>query len=172
LAKTYHYHILELKTSLQKLAKLGIVDYEASTNKPTIEFLINKVATKDFPLDQTQYTNRKTSLKDQLKACLNYLEEKSICRSIQLLDYLGEKNSTPCGVCDCCLSRTNKIIPQDYLDIRDTILINLESKIYTPIHKLLLLNKKYPELAVRKVLDRLLELNQIEKGQGEVFKKT
>lgn len=172
LAKTYHYHILELKTSLQKLTKLGIVDYEASTNKPTIEFLINKVATKDFPVDQTQYTNRKTSLQDQLKACLNYLEERSICRSIQLLDYLGEKNSAPCGICDCCLSRTNKIIPQDYLDIRDTILINLESKIYTPIHKLLLLNRKYPEMAVRKVLDRLLELNQIEKGQGEVFKKT
>jgi ATP-dependent DNA helicase RecQ len=171
LAKTYHYDILELKTTFQKLAKLGILDYEASTNKPTIEFLTNKEAAKDIPIDQTQYIERKTSLHDQLKACLDYLEERTICRSIQLLDYLGEKNSATCGICDCCLSQTNKIMKQDYIDIRDTVLMNLEPKIYTPIHKLLLLNKKYPELAVRKVLDRLIELNQIEKGQGEVFKK-
>jgi hypothetical protein len=70
-----------------------------------------------------------------------------------------------------CLSEKNSITKEDYLKIRDAILANLEPNIYTAIDKLIKLLKNYPELAIRKVLDRLLELNQIEKGVGEVFRK-
>jgi len=171
LAKTYHYNLTELKISLQKLAQKGIISYEPSTNKPTLEFLTNKTASNDIPIDQAQYRVRKQILLDQTKACLDFIKNTKDCRSRQLLDYLGESHSEKCGICDVCLSEKNSITKEDYLKIRDAILANLEPNIYTAIDKLIKLLKNYPELAIRKVLDRLLELNQIEKGVGEVFRK-
>lgn len=171
LAKTYHYNLTELKISLQKLAQKGILSYEPSTNKPTLEFLTNKTAANDIPIDQAQYRVRKQILLDQTKACLDFIKNTKDCRSRQLLDYLGESHSEKCGICDVCLVEKNIITKEDYLKIRDAILANLEPNIYTAIDKLIKLLKNYPELAIRKVLDRLLELNQIEKGVGEVFRK-
>ena len=170
-AKTYHYHILELKVSLQNLAKKEVIHYEAATNKPTLEFLIDKLAVKDIPLDIQQYSERKEILIHQWQSCLDYMQSQKPCRSQQLLAYLGESNSEKCGICDVCLGEKNNVKKEDYLKIRDAILLNLEPRIYTPIDKLVKLLKNYPEQAIRKVLDRLLELNQIEKGVGEIFKK-
>jgi ATP-dependent DNA helicase RecQ len=170
-AKTYHYNMLELKVNLQNLAKKEIIHYEAATNKPTIEFLINKLAVHDIPLDLQQYQERKKILLDQQQACLDYIQSGQPCRSQQLLTYLGEVNSEKCGFCDVCLGEKNTITKEDYLKMRDVILVNLEPNIYIAIDKLIKLLKNYPEQAIRKVLDRLLELNQIEKGVGEVFKK-
>lgn len=172
LAKTYHYNLTELKISLQKLAQKGIISYEPSTNKPTLEFLTNKTAANDVPINQSQYRVRKQILLDQTKACLDYIKNTKECRSRQLLNYLGESHSEKCGICDVCLGEKNSISKEDYLKIRDAILANLEPNIYTTIDKLIKLLKNYPELAIRKVLDRLLELNQIEKGVGEVFRKS
>lgn len=172
LAKTYHYNLTELKISLQKLAQKGIISYEPSTNKPTLEFLTNKTAANDVPIDQAGYRVRKQILLDQTKACLDFIKNTKECRSRQLLNYLGESHSEKCGICDVCLSEKYSISKEDYLKIRDAILANLEPNIYTTIDKLFKLLKNYPELAIRKVLDRLLELNLIEKGVGEVFRKS
>ncbi len=136
-----------------------------------MEFLTNKTAANDIPIDQAQYRVRKQILLDQTKACLDFIKNTKDCRSRQLLDYLGESHSEKCGICDVCLVEKNIITKEDYLKIRDAILANLEPNIYTAIDKLIKLLKNYPELAIRKVLDRLLELNQIEKGVGEVFRK-
>ncbi|MFN5848895.1 MAG: ATP-dependent DNA helicase RecQ, partial [Chitinophagales bacterium] len=130
LAKTYHYNLTELKISLQKLAQKGIINYEPSTNKPTIEFLTNKTAANDVPIDQTQYRVRKQILLDQTKACLDFIKNTKECRSRQLLNYLGESHSEKCGICDVCLVEKNSITKEDYLKIRDVILANLEPNIY------------------------------------------
>lgn len=170
-SKTYHYNILELKNSLRNLAKKEIIHYEAASNKPTLEFLIDKLAAKDIPLDIQQYRKRKEILLNQLQACLNYIQSKKPCRSQQLLTYLGELNSDKCGICEVCLGEKNFISQEDYLRMRDILLLNLELNNYTPIDKLAKLLKKYPEQAIRKVLDRMLEINEIEKGVGEVFRR-
>jgi ATP-dependent DNA helicase RecQ len=171
LTKTYHYNLFELKVNLQNLAKKGIITYEASTSKPTLEFLVDKLAVKDISLDETQYRERKKILIDQSQTCLDYMKASQTCRSQQLLGYLGELNTEKCGICDVCLIKKNTISQKDYLLIKDIIIQNLEPNLYTPIDKLLKLMRNYPEQAIRKVLDRLLELNKIEKGVGEVFRK-
>jgi ATP-dependent DNA helicase RecQ len=99
------------------------------------------------------------------------MQSQKPCRSQLLLNYLGESKSEKCGICDVCIGEKNSIKKEDYLKIREAILVNLEPNIYIGIDKLIKLLKNYPEQAIRKVLDRLLELNQIEKGVGEVFKK-
>jgi ATP-dependent DNA helicase RecQ len=37
-----------------------------------------------------------------------YITEQNNCRSVVLLNYFGEKESTRCGICDVCLER-NKL---------------------------------------------------------------
>jgi ATP-dependent DNA helicase RecQ len=46
---------------------------------------------------------------DQVEAMLDYVENDSTCKSMQLLAYFGEKNTVPCGVCSVCIhSKKNK----------------------------------------------------------------
>jgi len=172
LAKNYHYNLTELKTMLRNLKKWEIIEYQESTNKPTLEFLINKMNTANIPFDNQQYYDRKKIIATQTESVINFIENDRECRSIQLLNYFGELNSQECEICDVCLSKkAKKLVSKDeYLKIRDSIITQLEKKVFTPIDKLVKLNKPIGEAPVRRVLDRLLELNQIEKGDGEVFR--
>lgn len=61
---------------------------------------------------------------NQVTAMLNYVENDSICKSMQLLTYFGEKAPTPCGICSVC-TKTNKS-PQDVSTIKKQVIKLLE----------------------------------------------
>ena len=64
----------------------------------------------------------------QVKAMLDYTENDSVCKSMQLLAYFGEKNPEPCGICSVCLnSKEQKKKPQDLKSIRNQIIELLEN---------------------------------------------
>lgn len=173
LAKTYHYDILELKTMLTYLAKKEIITYTPSSNLPTIEFLINRSSSAHIPFDSSLYHQRKKIFLNQSNAVISYIENNSTCRSQQLLTYFGEKQNTPCGICDVCMSQKSEktVQAEDYWKIRERILTNLENKVYTSLDKLIKLNREFPEQATRRVIDRLIERNEIEKGENYTYKK-
>ena len=48
---------------------------------------------------------QQNKLKQQhVKAMLDYVENESVCKSMQLLAYFGEKNTEPCGICSVCIN--------------------------------------------------------------------
>lgn len=169
-AKSYHYNLMELKKTLKILHEKQIVLYQASTSQPTLTFLENKTLTTSLTLNNKLYYERKNIYTTQLECVINYLTQKKTCRSIFLLDYFGEKNQQLCQKCDIDTVSMSKIGKEDYLKIKNTILENLDHRIFIGIDKLLKINKEYREYHVRRVLDRLTELELIEKGNGEMFK--
>ncbi|MEC3908426.1 RecQ family ATP-dependent DNA helicase [Tamlana sp. 2201CG12-4] len=64
---------------------------------------------------------------DQVSAMLDYIENDSICKSVQLLSYFGEKNAKPCGVCSVCLESKKKNATQDVGHIKKQVIKLLES---------------------------------------------
>lgn len=171
LAKNYHYEMKELKSSLLHLASKEYIYFKPSTNKPTITFKCDKLASKDIAINSTLYYERKKIRIDQTQACIDYIEDTNRCRSQQLLTYLGEENSISCGICDVCIQAKQKVTKDDYIQIKEILLDNIDKNNFVAMDKLLKLLNKYPQQAVRKVIDRLIELNLIEKGNGEVFRK-
>ncbi|MCR8668081.1 RecQ family ATP-dependent DNA helicase [Aestuariibaculum sp. M13] len=51
-----------------------------------------------------------TLKEDQVNAMLDYINNDSVCKSMQLLSYFGENEIEPCGICSVCI--TNKKKPQ------------------------------------------------------------
>lgn len=172
IAKNYHYNLAELRTMLKRLTKLEIIDYSPSTNKPTLEFLINKSSVEDIPIDTTQYRERKNIITNQINAVIDYINNTKVCRSMQLLEYLGELNSRECGICDICLAKksSKNISKEDFLEIKNRILALFSKTEFIDLADVENELNIYPSYAIRRVIDRLLELNQLEKGGGETFK--
>ncbi len=72
---------------------------------------------------------QQNKLKQQhVKAILDYVENESVCKSMQLLAYFGEKNTEPCGICSVCINFKKHKKPQDLKSIKKQIIELLENR--------------------------------------------
>ena len=172
LAKNYHYNLFELRTMLRNLQKWEVIFYQEATNKPTIQFQIDKLPQANMPFDNQQYNLRKKTKTEQWNAILDYTKSDLDCRQSFLLKYFGEDVQEACGVCDKCLASNAKtaISERDFLEIRIAILKALKETPSLNIQNLIIINEKFKEVYIRRVLDRLIELDLVEKFDGESFR--
>ncbi|MFD1614068.1 RecQ family ATP-dependent DNA helicase [Gelatiniphilus marinus] len=95
----------------------------------------------------------------QVKSMLDYVENDTVCKSIQLLAYFGEKDVKPCGICSVCFLAEKKNKPQDINTIKKRIIELLENGDLSS--RLISTTLNYPEKDVKTVLKLLLEHNMI-----------
>ena len=91
----------------------------------------------------------------QVKAMLDYVENESVCKSMQLLAYFGEKNTEPCGICSVCITFKKHRKPQDIKSIKKQIIELLENGDQSS--RALLAHLKCEEKDMKTVLKLLLE---------------
>jgi ATP-dependent DNA helicase RecQ len=101
IARALKCSVKEVMTRLNSLQKLGIVDYEPQTDQPKITFLKPRFHEQEVRLPKEIYEDRKRTDFERLHSMKRYLQVDR-CRSIQLLEYFGEKNVEACGKCDVC----------------------------------------------------------------------
>lgn len=95
----------------------------------------------------------------QVKAMLEYIENESMCKSMQLLSYFGEKEIKPCGICSVCTSTKKTSKPYEVTDIKKRIIELLESGDQSSRTMVAVLN--CAETDLKSVLKLLLEHNII-----------
>ncbi|HAI44857.1 MAG TPA: RecQ family ATP-dependent DNA helicase [Maribacter sp.] len=113
-------YVLSKKTALpekmihqnfEQLAKDEIIDYTSASSDLEMFFLV--------PRDDDRTINvfaKNIEEQNQLKiakvdAMLTYIENDTMCRSIELLHYFGEQQEQPCGICDVCVSQSTGNTP-------------------------------------------------------------
>ncbi|MGJ8732690.1 MAG: RecQ family ATP-dependent DNA helicase [Cellulophaga sp.] len=145
--------------ALEKLQKDEIINYTAQNSDLEITFLvpreddqtINSFSKKVKELQQVKVNN--------IEAMLQYINNDSICRNVQLLAYFGEKKKR-CGKCDVCLSKgpsTNSSI----IDLVSTeIITKLKSTNLSSRELIQLL--PYKQEVVLETLQSLLEDQKID----------
>ncbi len=104
----------------------------------------------------------------QVDQVIKYVNNDTICKSIQLLTYFGETDLKPCGICSVCISKKKSRSKLDLDEIKDTILEvlteqNLSSRDLTEI-------VSSSDAAIKKVLTELLEDNLIEITGSNTYK--
>ncbi|OEJ98549.1 recombinase RecQ [Flavivirga aquatica] len=104
----------------------------------------------------------------QVKAILEYIENNSTCKSIQLLSYFGEKDIKPCGICSVCINTKKKEAPQNINAIKKRIIELLESGDKSSRDMIPLL--KCPEYLLINALKLLLEHHIITVTQKNTYK--
>ncbi|GAA4940714.1 ATP-dependent DNA helicase RecQ [Algibacter agarivorans] len=91
----------------------------------------------------------------QVKAMLDYIKNDSVCKSMQLLAYFGEKDMKPCGICSVCMNSKKRNAPQDINTIKKRIIELLENGDQSS--RTMLVNLKCSEKDLKTVLKLLLE---------------
>lgn len=105
LAKFLRYSKAELQKALFKMHQDGIINYQEQKDNPQLILLRERIDADNLTIDHQQYNFRKNRHYERMQQAINYAEQV-VCRSQQLVQYLGEEGAAPCGICDVCLGRT------------------------------------------------------------------
>lgn len=117
-----------LTDHLNRLEKLGILDFLPSSDKPQITYLDERLDGKDISISRENYHDRMKEASTRLEAMVDYAESLSVCRSQLLLGYFGETESKRCGKCDICLERNKLSLNEmEYDEIVSKIMPLLEA---------------------------------------------
>ncbi len=111
---------------LNTLVDYGVINYFPQRNTPFITFTEERLDDKNLRISKENYKQAKERYMSRINAMLHYAESTTRCRSRLLLEYFGEKNTTPCGKCDVCLSKNEMNITNYEFNI---IVEEIKSKI-------------------------------------------
>ncbi len=95
--ETVYNYLKHLRTS-------KIIDYIPRNRTPFIFFSRERINIERLKISKENYDSRKKEMSDRIDAVINYATSSTRCRSQLLLDYFGETDSSPCGICDVCTS--------------------------------------------------------------------
>jgi len=104
IAKNSKLSLDEVQQKLRFLQQYEIIDYTERTDLPRLTFLLSRSASKQLNYPEAVYASRKQAELERCRAMIRYLTLDK-CRSMQLLEYFGERDSGACGKCDVCRAR-------------------------------------------------------------------
>lgn len=134
-----------LENSLSRLAKMGYISYVARSEKPRIMFLSDCIDMSGLNLSKETYSNRKYEAEQRIGAVIDFVNDGSTCRSVQLLRYFDEDAASACGRCDvCCKRHTELNHDATIIELNDAILHTVGDKGLT-LRQLLLLFDHHKE---------------------------
>ncbi|MBP6516974.1 MAG: RecQ family ATP-dependent DNA helicase [Chitinophagales bacterium] len=163
-------HLLGQKLQLSKadfdrqmsfLKNSSIIFYSKSDETPIIKLLKDRLAMDDMGLDADFIHKRGNAMIERIEAINNYVLQKTLCRSVVIASYFGEKFENVCGVCDVCLAnKKSEKIDFDALYTQLTDLLQTPKKI-TEIADAL----KTSTLVANQLLEWGLSMNKIIKTE-------
>jgi ATP-dependent DNA helicase RecQ len=104
LAKKSNSTSKQVIAHLERLNEDKIITYKRIKTDIEIKFLVPREDDRTINLygrEIIQYLKQKQKKSDDFLA---YIQNKKVCRSLQILDYFDEKSIQKCGICDVCLS--------------------------------------------------------------------
>jgi ATP-dependent DNA helicase RecQ len=106
-------YLLAKKTSLpeaviysnfEQLSKDDIIDYTSQSSDLEVLFLVPRDDDRTINLFAKNIKDQNQLKVEKVTKILNYIENDTECRSVQLLAYFGETQKNKCGICDVCIS--------------------------------------------------------------------
>lgn len=104
LAQFLQMPVTDLEKILHKLHNDGIIEYRLKKDKPQLTFLKERIDSQALSIDYTLYMFRKKRAEYRYKKAIEYAE-LAVCRAQQLLNYFGQTDAQPCGICDVCVEK-------------------------------------------------------------------
>jgi ATP-dependent DNA helicase RecQ len=142
---------------LQQLDKDEVVTFQHSNTDSELTFLQPREDDKTINRIATIIEQQQRLKENQIDAVIAYISNESQCKSIQLLEYFGEKDSAPCGICSFCISKKPKTKTASIRSISHEIILLLENQ---PLSSRALVDQmQHPEDAVLETLQRMLANN-------------
>ncbi len=145
----------DVLNGLQKLQGFGIIDYSPQKDIPQIIFLHNRAVVTDLKIDSTNLNKRKQAYESRLKAMIEFIEIKHVCRSQVIGNYFNDFSIKPCGICDNCLNQKKLIISVEEFENIKYELLNSIGKKPVSLNEVFIQLKHFKPTKLWKVLDFL-----------------
>lgn len=111
---------------LKTLWRLHVIRFVPGNRSPMVFLADNRLPDKDVYISPLTYKMRKEMAAGRLDAVLAYASNSEKCRSVVLQQYFGQKDASPCGVCDVCIaSRKERISKAGF---KERVLENLSAE--------------------------------------------
>jgi ATP-dependent DNA helicase RecQ len=124
-----------------------------------LQFLVPREDEKTINRISKRILKQQKNKDKKAEKLLEFVENKTRCRSQQLLQYFEEKDSVSCGICDVCLK--NKKRPKTVSKTQKELLLGLLKKEGELSSRALVTLMEENENCVLKTLQTLLEEGQI-----------
>ena len=107
-------YLLSKKTSLSEslihqnfevLEKDEIIEYTSVSSDLEMLFLVPRDDDRTINMFAKNIEEQNQLKIEKVTKMLSYIENDTVCRSIQLLDYFGEIQEKECGICDVCMNQ-------------------------------------------------------------------
>ncbi|GAA3618126.1 RecQ family ATP-dependent DNA helicase [Flavivirga jejuensis] len=149
----------KLVYTLQQLESDEIITLNLAKTDAQITFIEPREDDKTINRIASTVEQQNKLKQNQVSAMLDYIENDSVCKSMQLLTYFGEKDVKPCGSCSVCINSKKSVVPQNTNSIKKRIIELLENGEQSSRNMISTLNCKESDLKI--VLKLLLEHNII-----------
>ena len=157
----------KLHQSMQQLQQLELIDYQARSDQPRITFLTERLTLDALRIAPEHLKELKERAAQRMQAIHSYLEDNTMCRSVQLLSYFGEHNANDCGHCDVCIAEKKRFSNKDW---NKELLQLIEAEPITE-EKLFQTYSSLHAKPIRAALSTLIDQNLVKLDEG-VLKST
>ena len=144
---------------LQELENDDIITLNLAKTDAQITFIEPREDDKTINRIASIIEQQNNLKQNQVKAILDYVENDTVCKNVQLLSYFGEKDIKPCKTCSVCLKNIKNKTPLDINSIKKRIIELLENGDQSSRNMIADLNCSETDL--KTVLKLLLEHNII-----------
>jgi ATP-dependent DNA helicase RecQ len=83
--------------------ELGLVDFSGKKDQPQITFITPRLDAGSLPLNKKRIGERRAQAIEKAQKIVEYAKNNKICRTLQIVNYFGEKGDFSCGICDNCV---------------------------------------------------------------------
>ncbi|KGL62998.1 ATP-dependent DNA helicase RecQ [Polaribacter sp. Hel1_85] len=152
-------------SNFERLQKDNIIEYKAVKNEADLTFLLPReddYTINRFSREMKQFISQKKQKSDDL---IQFINNDTICRSIQVLSYFDEIKTEKCGICDVCISENRKSTANLASEIIE-LLKNKQPLSSSEISESLVANEKDILIHLRQLLtDDKIKINHQNKYQ-------
>ncbi len=121
-----------VKEYLKRLSSMKIISYIPGKRTSFIIYNEERLDRKNLTISYERFVKRKEGFVLRQKKMWDYVETKSICRSLFLLEYFGEKDAVACGKCDICKAGNESgLSDSEFGIIKDEIREKLAERAYS-----------------------------------------
>lgn len=113
----------KIMTALNEMAQLDLLELETQQTDAAITFLVPREDDRTLNPMARDLEALNAHKRMLLQTVFQFLDEKLLCRSLQILDYFGQAGGTACGICSNCYekkkqsSQDQEVIAQTILDL-------------------------------------------------------
>ena len=160
----------EVYQTLKGLSQRHILHFIPQKKTPYIHYTQRREEKELLQFPPSVYEERLIQFRQRIQAVITYATNEHVCRSQQLLNYFGERSAHRCGMCDVCLSHSNKesVSEPRHNDAMEQILHLLDDGRSHPITDLRDIQLPVDELDA--ALDYLLQEEYIRQEDGLLYK--